>query len=63
MRVRAIKGSASNNNNVVGYYNHLRRRVGDEFILSDPKHLSAKWMEKVDDEPKRGRPKKENEGE
>jgi len=32
----------------VGYYGEARRRVGDVFTLEDPKHFSAKWMERVD---------------
>lgn len=40
MKVRAVK---------LGYYDHLRRRPGDEFVLSNPKHFSDKWMDKVED--------------
>ena len=46
MKVRAIK---------VGYYD-LRRRIPGgkyaEFELSDSKHFSANWMEKLDEEVK-----------
>ena len=38
MKVRATK---------VGFYGGFRRRVGEEFVLSNAKQFSAKWMEKV----------------
>lgn len=31
----------------IGFYKDFRRRVGEEFTLTNPKHFSAKWMEKV----------------
>lgn len=31
----------------IGFYKGFRRKVGEEFTLADPKHFSAKWMEKV----------------
>lgn len=37
-----------------GYYGEKRRRVGDVFMLTDPKHFSKTWMEYVDaDTPER----------
>lgn len=41
MKVRAIK---------MGYYNHIRQREGVEFTLTDSKHFSSKWMERVNGE-------------
>jgi hypothetical protein len=39
-KVRALK---------MGYYDHVRRREGDVFILNDPANeFSSKWMEYVD---------------
>lgn len=32
----------------LGYYEHKLRPKGEEFNLTDPKHFSKKWMEKVD---------------
>ena len=57
MKVRAIE---------LGFYGTKRRRVGDEFVLTEARHFSKKWMEKVDvDEPaRRGRkPKEVDQGE
>ena len=39
MKVKALK---------MGYYDGLRRREGAVFSLSDEKHFSSKWMEKLD---------------
>jgi hypothetical protein len=39
IRVRATK---------YGFYGDYAREVGKVFTLTDPKHFSAKWMEKVD---------------
>jgi len=41
MRVRATR---------LGYYEHVRRFVGDVFILLDESQFSKKWMEKVSEE-------------
>jgi len=38
MKVRAIGP---------GYYNHARRKEGDEFEISSEKEFSGKWMEKI----------------
>jgi hypothetical protein len=38
LKVRAIR---------VGYYDHVRRREGDVFIIKDPKEFSKVWMEPV----------------
>ena len=58
MKVRAIE---------LGFYGTKRRRVGDEFELTEARHFSKKWMEKVDpdQEPvRRGRkPKEADQGE
>lgn len=39
LRVRAIR---------LGYYGDKRQRVGDVFDLTNEKHFSATWMERVD---------------
>lgn len=39
MRVRATE---------LGYYGDRRQRAGQVFTLTDPKHFSEKWMEKLD---------------
>lgn len=41
-----------------GFYGSLRE-VGDEFGVTDDKHLSAKWMERVDGKPIKGKAKAE----
>jgi hypothetical protein len=38
LKVRAIR---------VGYYDHVRRREGDVFVIKDPKEFSTIWMEPV----------------
>lgn len=38
VRVRAVR---------LGYYQHLRRRVGDVFTLTNPAHFSPIWMQPV----------------
>lgn len=35
---------------VFGYYDHIRRRGGDEFVLKDVSHFSARYMEELDKE-------------
>ena len=40
MKVRATR---------TGFYNDVRRRVGDVFLLGDASHYSKAWMESVDD--------------
>ena len=32
----------------MGYYDHIRRRERDVFVLSDEAHFSRRWMERVD---------------
>jgi len=32
----------------LGYYDHIRRREGDVFVVSGERAFSAKWMERVD---------------
>jgi len=39
IKVRAIR---------VGYYDHVRRREGDVFIIANEQAFSEKWMEQVD---------------
>lgn len=46
MRVRAKAGNSDKQ--VMGYYGLKRIRSGEEFVLSDEKHFSSKWMEKID---------------
>jgi len=50
MRVKATK---------LGYYEDKRRREGEEFVLTDTKHFSVKWMEKLDKPITRSRSKPE----
>lgn len=33
----------------VGYYDLRHFKGGEEFTLSDPKHFSERWMEKVEE--------------
>lgn len=35
---------------VFGYYDHIRRRGGNEFVLKDVAHFSARYMEELDKE-------------
>lgn len=51
MKVRAKLSPNGADMNGVGYYELRLFRGGEEFEISDPKHFSAKWMEKVE-EPK-----------
>jgi hypothetical protein len=45
---------------VPGYYGGIYRSKGDVFILSDDKHFSARWMDKVVTErPRPQAPKQE----
>jgi len=39
IKVRAIR---------MGYYDHIRRREGDVFVIANEQAFSDKWMEKVD---------------
>lgn len=32
----------------IGYYELVRRRPGDTFVLSDKAHFSKRWMESLD---------------
>ncbi len=49
MKVRALR---------LGYYNHRRRREGEVFELLSDKSYSDKWMEKIEGETPRSKPKK-----
>lgn len=50
-----------------GYYDHVMRKVGEVFVLSDKKLFSHRWMESVDGEvdeevpAKKAAPKKKKE--
>ena len=44
LKVRAIGAEGQ----VVGYYNHERRREGDEFVLNDVAHFSKRYMIELD---------------
>jgi len=48
MKVRAIR---------LGYYNHRRRREGEIFELLDDKAFSNKWMESLEEETPKVKPK------
>lgn len=48
MRVRAKMPPSGSEMQGVGYYDLRLCRGGEEFELSDPKHFSARWMEKID---------------
>lgn len=32
----------------LGYYDHIRRRIGDVFVLASARDFSDRWMEQVD---------------
>lgn len=49
MRVRAKLPVNGADMNGVGYYAHQLFKGGEEFTLTDPKHFSEKWMEKVEE--------------
>ena len=48
MKVRAKLPVNGSDMNGVGYYDLRLFKGGEEFELSDPKHFSAQWMEKVE---------------
>lgn len=52
-----MKVQAKFANGKFGFYGDRRRRDGDIFEI-DPKHFSEKWMVKIEDEKRRGRPPK-----
>lgn len=33
---------------MLGYYDHKRRREGDEFMIASEEHFSNKWMTRLD---------------
>lgn len=33
---------------MLGYYDHKRRREGEEFMISSEQHFSNKWMTRLD---------------
>ena len=33
----------------MGYYEHMRRRVGDVFVIQSEQEFSTRWMERVSD--------------
>ena len=47
MRVRAKMPQNGGDMQGVGYYDLRLFRGGEEFELSDPRHFSERWMEKV----------------
>lgn len=49
-----MKVEAKFTSNKHGFYGGIRRYDGDEFLLSDPKHFSDKWMVKVEEKKKPG---------
>lgn len=52
-----MKVRATFQNGKFGFYGDKRRRDGDEFELSDPKHFSEKWMIKIEDSKRQRKPK------
>lgn len=42
----------------VGYYNHILRKEGDEFEISDEKVFSKIWMERIHPLPEAQKPAK-----
>lgn len=52
-----MRVKAKFSNNKFGFYGDKRRRDGDEFELSDPKHFSEKWMVKLEDSKRQRKPK------
>lgn len=42
---------------MLGYYEHLRRRAGEEFIIASESHFSNRWMERLDAAPEAVIPK------
>lgn len=36
---------------MLGYYDHLRRREGEEFIIASESQFSNRWMERLDAAP------------
>lgn len=49
MKVRAKLSANGPDMTGVGYYAHQLFKGGEEFTLTDPKHFSEKWMEKVEE--------------
>lgn len=49
MKVRAKLPVNGSDMTGVGYYAHQLFKGGEEFTLTDPKHFSEKWMEKVEE--------------
>ena len=49
MKVRAKLPANGSDMTGVGYYDLRLFKGGEEFELSDPKHFSEKWMEKVEE--------------
>jgi hypothetical protein len=54
-----MKVKAKFQNGKFGFYGGVRRKDGDEFEITDPKHFSEKWMEKVDEVKRARKPKTE----
>jgi hypothetical protein len=51
LRVRAK--ALGDDQKIVGYYDHIRRRPGDEFEIESEEHFSYFWMDAVGWEPPR----------
>lgn len=49
MKVRAKLPANGSDMTGVGYYDLRLFKGGEEFELSDPKHFSEKWMEKIEE--------------
>ena len=41
----------------LGYYGHVKQRVGDVFLIDNIKHLSKRWMRRVSDDTPLGTPR------
>ena len=50
-----MRVKAKFSNGKYGFYGDRRRYDGDEFEITDPKHFSKVWMEKIEEAPRRGR--------
>ena len=51
MRVRAKQEASGSELYGVGYYEHRLYKGGEEFDITDGKHFSERWMEKVEEPP------------
>jgi hypothetical protein len=51
MKVRAKAKPNGAPDEPVGYYDLRVMKGGEEFTISDPRHFSERWMEKVEEPP------------